>query len=305
VSVVLLTYNHERYLARALDSILMQRTNFAFEVLISEDCSTDRTREIVLSYRERHPSRIRLFLSEKNLNTNRVTTRALEAACGDYIALIDGDDYWISRDKLQRQVDFLEAHRECCLCFHDIIVVDETDTVLLERNAPPELPQFSGMQDIIRHNFIPGCSSMLRRAAIAPLPDWFELAEYGDWPLYILAARSGTIGFIADVLGAYRQHRNGYWTSQSTRERLTGCLRFLKLLENSLDRKYKPLIEESRAFHRQNYLLWFAGQGDLSAAIAQGYSIVREGGMSRLPHLAMQILKRLVGRTSKFKAHSG
>src|SRR5687767_3231308 len=125
VSVLLVTYNHERYIAQALDSALAQEALFGFEVLVSEDRSTDRTREILLDYQRRHPDRIRLLLSEQNLCTNEVTTRAIAAAQGEYVASLDGDDWWSATDKLRRQVEFLDAHPECALCFHDVDVVYE------------------------------------------------------------------------------------------------------------------------------------------------------------------------------------
>ena len=107
VSVVVMTYNHRRFIEQALDSVLSQRTTFAWELLISEDCSTDGTREVVIDYQRRHPVRIRLLLSERNLRSNAVVARGINAARGQYVAMLDGDDYWIHDDKLQRQADFL------------------------------------------------------------------------------------------------------------------------------------------------------------------------------------------------------
>src|SRR5688500_19141445 len=100
VSVLLVTYNHERYIAQALESVLAQQTTFSVEVLVSEDYSTDGTRAILLDYRRCHPHRIRLLLSERNLNTNEVTTRAIAAARGEYLAILDGDDWWTAHDQL-------------------------------------------------------------------------------------------------------------------------------------------------------------------------------------------------------------
>src|SRR5688572_23850951 len=119
VSVLVMTYNHARFIRQALDSVLMQRTGFDFEVLISEDCSTDGTREIVVEYARRHPHTITLLLSEANLRSNAVVTRGIDAARGEYIALLDGDDYWTSPDKLRKQAAFLDSHSECALCFHN------------------------------------------------------------------------------------------------------------------------------------------------------------------------------------------
>ena len=96
VSVLVMTYNHERFVAQALDSALMQEVAFDWEILVSEDCSTDRTREIVVEYARRHSDRIRLLLSERNVRSNYVVRRGIEAARGTYVALLDGDDFWTS-----------------------------------------------------------------------------------------------------------------------------------------------------------------------------------------------------------------
>jgi cellulose synthase/poly-beta-1,6-N-acetylglucosamine synthase-like glycosyltransferase len=118
VTALVMTYNHERFIGQALDSVLMQETNFDYGILISEDCSTDRTREIIQEYATRHPERIRLILSDHNLRTNEIVTRGIREAQGEYVALLDGDDYWLARHKLQNQVDFLDTHPECSVCFH-------------------------------------------------------------------------------------------------------------------------------------------------------------------------------------------
>src|SRR5215210_6358212 len=115
VSVVVVTYNHEKFIAETLNSILGQITDFAFEVIVSEDCSTDSTRRILMEYCDANPKTVKLVLSRENLNTNFVLERAVRAAAGEYIAIVDGDDYWISKHKLQRQADFLDCHSDFTL----------------------------------------------------------------------------------------------------------------------------------------------------------------------------------------------
>ena len=100
VTVLVMTYNHERFLSQALDSVVEQRVGFDHEILVSEDCSTDRTRDIVVAYSRRHPDRIRPILSETNLASNEIVARGIRAARGEYLALLDGDDYWTSPHKL-------------------------------------------------------------------------------------------------------------------------------------------------------------------------------------------------------------
>lgn len=119
VSVCMITYNHEPYIAQAIESVLMQQTDFPVELVIGEDCSTDNTRAIVCDYRERYPRRIHLLLPEYNLGMFPNFVATLQACDGRYIALLEGDDYWTDPFKLQKQVDFLEVHPEYGLVHTD------------------------------------------------------------------------------------------------------------------------------------------------------------------------------------------
>src|SRR4030067_128381 len=108
VSVIVITYNHEEFICQSLDSILMQDVNFEYEIVIGEDCSTDKTRDILLDYQKNYPDKIRLILSEKNRGLIANFVQTYKSCSGEYIATIDGDDYWTSSQKLQKQVDFLD-----------------------------------------------------------------------------------------------------------------------------------------------------------------------------------------------------
>lgn len=110
VSICCITYNHEPYLRQALDSFLMQKTSFAYEIVLAEDCSTDGTRKICEEYATKYPDMVRYLPSEKNVGGVENERRAIEAAKGEYIALCEGDDYWTDPQKLQKQVEFLDAH---------------------------------------------------------------------------------------------------------------------------------------------------------------------------------------------------
>jgi glycosyltransferase involved in cell wall biosynthesis len=222
VTVIVITYNHARFIAQALNSVLMQETQFPFEVIVSEDCSTDATRDIIIDFKERYPSRIRLLLSERNLNTNHVLTRGIEAAQGDYIALLDGDDYWTSPHKLQKQVDFLDARPDCATCFHNVSVVYEDRTIephpfhmkrpnyYLSTAVPKPT---STLADIAGGNFMQTCSVVFRSGLLRDIPGWYTTFPIGDWPLHILNAEHGNIGYIDEILAAYRVHSGGVWSS--------------------------------------------------------------------------------------------
>lgn len=119
VSVKMLTYNHAPYIAQAIESVLMQKTTFPFELVIGEDCSTDGTREIVFDYARRYPEIIRVVTSDKNVGALQNSVRCSRVLRGKYIAWCEGDDYWHRDDKLQLQVDYLETHPECGLVYSD------------------------------------------------------------------------------------------------------------------------------------------------------------------------------------------
>jgi glycosyltransferase involved in cell wall biosynthesis len=117
VSVHMITFNHEPYVARAIEGVLMQETDFPIELVIGEDCSTDRTREIVLEYQKKHPETIRVIASARNVGPSVNELRTDKACRGKYVAYCEGDDYWHHPLKLQKQVDYLESHPEVGLVF--------------------------------------------------------------------------------------------------------------------------------------------------------------------------------------------
>lgn len=136
LSVVFITYNHESYVRKALDSVLMQETDFDFDIVVGEDCSTDHTRDILLEYKEKYPDQITLLFREKNLGrpTLNVYQTAMECR-GDYIAFLEGDDYWTDVYKLQRQVDFLKSHSDYMGVTHTCCVVGKEGEKVFDAEA--------------------------------------------------------------------------------------------------------------------------------------------------------------------------
>ncbi|MGH2993230.1 MAG: glycosyltransferase [Solirubrobacterales bacterium] len=221
LTVLVVTYDHADYIETAIDSVLLQETEFDYEVIISEDCSTDGTTEIVKQLAASHPDRIRLLLSERNLNDNSVVRRGLEAARGRYVALLDGDDFWTAKTKLQQQFEFLEAHPGCSSCFHNVNVIYEQDGTAPHLFNQDELPRdvgapkpkpISTLADIVRGDFIPSCSVVFRSEIGRELPSWFDELWAGDWVLHVLSAQHGDIAYLDEVMGTYRVHPDGFWS---------------------------------------------------------------------------------------------
>ncbi len=215
VSIIMLTYNHEKFIAQAVKSALFQLTDFDYEIVIGDDCSTDRTQEIIRELAIKNPEKIRPILRQKNLGASKNFLSVLASCQGEYIAMLEGDDYWISPDKLQKQVDMLDANPELAISFHNIICFYEDGSKqpweYCQRNQKP----ISTLEDLLHGNFIPTCSVMFRNGLIKDFPEWYLTTLMGDWPLHIMNAEHGKIGYINEIMANYRIHTAGMWTSLS------------------------------------------------------------------------------------------
>ncbi len=267
VSVLVMTYNHANFIRQALDSVLMQDVTFAYEILISEDCSTDGTREIVEEYYQQFPQKIHLLLSTQNIHSNAVVARGIKAAKGEYIALLDGDDYWISPHKLQKQADFLDNHPECSMCFHNARVFYEDNSQPSWNWTPANQKEFSTLEEIWMGNFIATCSAMFRNGLFGDVPDWYDaLFPITDWPLHILNAERGKIGYINEVMGAYRYHSGGLYSPYSQREKLQKNLQFYRQMNVNLNYKYDQLIKIAISKYFYEWAEEYITRGDLTSA---------------------------------------
>jgi glycosyltransferase involved in cell wall biosynthesis len=218
VSIKMITYNHAPFIGRAIEGVLQQKTNFPFELVIGEDCSTDGTLEIVFEYQKSHPDIIRVITSEKNVGMKKNGLRTVKACRGKYLAFCDGDDYWHHPDKMQKQVDYLENHSECGLVYSSYDVSFESskekisDYVKYRRYEMPENPS---VEDIMQGKGVPlTCTVMLRRALYQELmeadPHLYQSDEFmmGDTQLWVEMASRARLHYIPESLATYN-HREG------------------------------------------------------------------------------------------------
>jgi glycosyltransferase involved in cell wall biosynthesis len=241
-SVLVTAYNHAPFIAEALESILMQEVGFDYEVVIGEDCSTDGTREIVRDFHRRYPDRIRLHLPERNLggNGNVIFGEILPLARGEYVALLDGDDYWTSREKLQRQVEYLDAHPALSMCFHQALNVHADGSSLLysENFGYPFDRSLFTLQDIMFQNFAPTCSVVFRNRLFHALPPEFYTMPSGDWFLNVLNAEHGDIGYLDETWGVRRVHPGGLISMKSRKEKLLFNIECIHIIDRHLGHRF-------------------------------------------------------------------
>jgi glycosyltransferase involved in cell wall biosynthesis len=203
VSVSMITYNHEKFIAQAIEGVLMQETDFPIELIIGEDCSTDNTRKICLEYKEKYPEIIKLLLPEKNIGMHQNFITTLQACTGKYIALCEGDDYWTDPLKLQKQVDFLEANGDYSMCFHNVHILGK------HLNVYQHLQQREySVDEILLIWTIPTCSAVIHRNCVNSLPQ-NENFVVGDNIIFTSCGSSGKIYCINEKMGVYRMHAGG------------------------------------------------------------------------------------------------
>jgi hypothetical protein len=249
VSVVLRTYQHAQFIAQAIESVLIQRAPFPFEIVIGEDCSSDGTREIVRDYAERHPELVRALLPERNLGHGQILLRTIEAARGRYLAYLDGDDYWTSPDKLRRQVDYLEANPDCQSCFHDVSLVYDAAGMPSGSVSPGFAEARLDLADIVGECFVPAPSMLFRKVVADNLPAWAFESAWIDWVIHIRAAELGPLGYIPEPMAAYRVHEGGMFSALGRVGQLEEDLRFYKRLLAEMPAQAE-LIERCMQYRR-------------------------------------------------------
>ena len=208
VSIVSITYNQEKYIRETLEGFVAQRTDFDFEIVVADDCSTDNTPVIIKEYVKNYPNIFRPILRKKNIGAQQNFIGALKAAKGKYIALCEGDDYWTDPNKLQLQADFLDDHTEFALCFHKVRIVFENNKK--EGYIFPDLITNSNFtfEQLLKENYIQTNSVLYRAQKYVNIPN--NILPL-DWYMHIYHAQFGKIGFIDRVMSVYRKHPEGLW----------------------------------------------------------------------------------------------
>lgn len=237
VSVCLITYRHERYIEQAVRSVLEQQISFPLEIVVGEDGSPDATRSALQKLDREFPGRLKLLLRDSNLGMQSNFIATYAECRGEFVALLEGDDYWADPHKLQRQVDALDQHPEWSGCFHQAEYVDPAGRPLGKRHpAVYRVPVT--FDDLCQANWVQTCSLMVRKSAVPQIPEWFRQMAVGDWPLCLLAAMSGPLGMLPEPMACYRVHPGGVWMSQSHRFRVRGFLRAYTTIAEHLPPEY-------------------------------------------------------------------
>lgn len=221
LSVIMTTYNHERYIAEAIESVLRQQTSFRVEIVIGEDCSTDRTLNIARDYQSMYPEGIRIVTSDENVGWRKNYRRTIAAAKGKYIALLDGDDYFTHRKKLQMQVELLESDPEAGMCYTRSERVDESGN----RTLYPEGECQTSFEAMLRRNPAENCTVVARRELVERYYDEIRPDLHPEWrtddlPMWLWFAATGKYRAIDCPTAVHRVLRESVSHSPKYREKI-------------------------------------------------------------------------------------
>ena len=249
VSIVCDTYNHAPYVRRALDSFLSQITDFPFEIIVHDDASTDGTADIIRAYEAARPDLFRCVYRTENIY--RKDPKILEhyvfpLARGKYIAICEGDDYWTSPHKLQKQISYMEAHPDCtlCVCAADLVDPDEN---WIGSVAPYAEDTDAETEDVIRGGggFVATASIVAPTHLAQNRAPFCDMTDVDDAVLQIFFASQGTTHYFAETMCAYRQAVPGSWT-----------LSYNAAGRDAQVRHHKGLIAALRAFDESSGYVW-------------------------------------------------
>lgn len=254
VSICSTTFNVGQFIGEALESWLAQETNFDTEIVISDDGSTDDTEKIVKSYQERYPGKIR-FINTGHIGKMPNFIRSMQLCNGKYVALCDGDDYWIDPKKLQKQFDFMESHPDFSACFTNSYVISEETGE--KKVAKTQIWDEATTEGLLAHRdddniqMSPGHTStyFYRNGLVSTYPKWMYGDVMTDFPTYMLLSKYGKAKFINDFTSVYRHHANGVSSKNFNREKAIRRRIFVYKNVNrdfhyKFNKKIRPIISD-------------------------------------------------------------
>ena len=260
VSVVCTTYNHKAYVEDAIRGFLIQKTDFPFEIIIHDDASTDGTDLIVRKYAKEYPALIKFIAQTENQYSKgkRVIPLAAKQAMGEYLALCEGDDFWVSPEKLSKQIASMQGNVQCKISFHrahvwrskcsgQSLTPNKWDWLIY-----PNIPFVFPVKSVILGDghFMPTPSIVVRKECLEALPLWFDETPVGDYFIQVLSSIPGGALYLPDAMCLYRVQSSGSWSSTMKNDAVKRLVFFdayinaMKKLGSTMDGCYKGHIEK-------------------------------------------------------------
>lgn len=303
ISICVATYNHEKYIEQALQSLLAQQTDLSYEIVIGDDCSSDRTGEIVDRYSRNYPERIRVLTRQQRLGMHENIRRTYAACTGEIVFFLEGDDYWCDPQKLNLLWHQFETNSACGLVFHTVKFQDDASSPhytagaeTLVRPAQP-LQNPIALAEFWRDNMVPTFSaSAVRKQALPEIPLSLNQFPVLDWPCWVAVAHRYQVIHVPQVLGIYRRHGTNVYSTLSRATSLASKIKLQFLFYQQESADHQAIIFEQIS---QNLSRMAVIADEQVASIYQSKSY-------QLGHAILQPLRILKGLFRRFcGSHSG
>lgn len=267
VSIVCAAYNHEKYISDAIDSFLMQKTNFKYEILINDDASTDKTVEIIKKYEKNYPEKMKPIYQSENQYSRGIRispTFLYPKAKGRYIAICEGDDYWIDPYKLQKQVDYMEGHSECSVCVHASKKIDANTKKEIGEVRPGNHNRDFNIEEVILGGggLFATNSILFRKKLSVNIPHFYYNSPVGDYPLIIYLSLCGDVHYIDEYMSAYRVGASNSWTQRISKDiekrekHVDESERMLEEVDKYTNYKYSNIINKKIIKNKFDFLIF-------------------------------------------------
>lgn len=226
----MLAYNNSAYIEQAVESVLAQEVDFQMELIICEDASTDDVADKIKKFGTTKSVEIKAYFNERNIGLTANLAVALSKCSGEYIALLDNDDYWSNSKKIAKQVQFLESNPSVAVCYHPIKLLKNG---VLGNDAFRRPPKITDIRELAKGNFIGSNSVLFRASAFEGFPPQYFSSPVNDYFLLMLLAQNGLIGRIDEAMAVYRIHDASDWSSRP--DQSIAILRYLECMIGLFD----------------------------------------------------------------------
>lgn len=245
ISVLMTAYNIGNFIKQAINSVLDQKIEYTYELIIADDCSSDNTKNIVKEFIQNHPkgNLIRYYRNEKNLGLIQNSKYIFSLARGRYIAMIDGDDYWIDNEKLQKQIFFLEKNMDFNSSTGIVLMKNEetNKTKILRDGWNTSKKEEYELSNYLKGPFSQTSSYFFRNNL--QFPDWFDDLQSNDAAIFCLATKNGKIKYFKEVFSVYRMHPVNYSSKKTPKQSRKKTKFFLDKINEYFDYKYNSIIK--------------------------------------------------------------
>ena len=248
INVILITYNHAHYICQALESILMQKLGYEVEIIVADDCSTDNTVDIIKEYEDKTPFRFTFLHKECNVGYNKNYRQAFAACTGDYVAIMEGDDYWLKSNHLQNHIDFLDRFPDSPMSYnrHLRLFEDQNREEIFDWNGAEDYERVTTEQLAMGNRIGNLSCCVFRGEHIRNLdPELFDM-EIADWMLGMYMGQFGPLLYLKDVTSAYRIHDNGQWSRMTEREQFIRIIELINLYDKYFNYRYTEFFTKHK-----------------------------------------------------------